>query len=627
VVAARPAVDARGALRRMLTFGVALLALLGFARSGQAAVTVWVVFAIFVAVSAVWVRGQYADSLDGRQWVIPYRVGAVLVAVAIALIVLSFTWDTERVDRGLPRIGGVVLIYLVAGSAVTQVRQTCSIGILGRKISIRHWGIWLTLAGLVVAAVGATLLVGMHSIVGAVLLAAGAAGLIPLGMGIGSEPVIRWLCGKEKAAPWLWGLGAGGAVLYAATAWIAVVVSRSSWLIPVLIVLALFMIAMVSTTHADIVAVTAGVALMGVMPAELPAKDLPSPGANASNVLVAIGDSYMSGEGASVFYEEPAEERRRCNRAPSAWAVLIAKNEPTFDGLKFLACAGAKQADVVEEQLDKEYAEDPEYGHYRPGMVVLSLGGNDVGFSTIAQTCLAPRDCTAIEKLWHGMIQRLPEELREAYRAVDERFPGVPVVVVPYPQPITAHGPCDQVAFSETEREFIRRFTSELNQKISDTAAEFGFHYLREMEDALVKDHLQLCDPGNGGRPGINFIGLRSVHGLAEERFNPTNWTHTSLHPNERGHLAMRRVFRDWLAAHPKTPSRRALEQPTVTTEQAPCDLEACKRQARRWAVEQVGHRFVDGGLLLWLAAAAGGAWLVAVAFFAYRRRVYAACG
>src|SRR4029450_77545 len=68
------------------------------------------------------------------------------------------------------------------------------------------------------------------------------------------------------------------------------------------------------------------------------------------------------------------------------------------------------------------------------------------------------------------------------------------------------------------------------------------------METSLWVPRLRLWDPLNDGRPGLNFLGLRSVRGAAEQRFNPANWLHSSLHPNERGHAALLRAFQTWTA-------------------------------------------------------------------------------
>jgi hypothetical protein len=282
-------------------------------------------------------------------------------------------------------------------------------------------------------------------------------------------------------------------------------------------------------------------------------------------------------------------------------------------------------------------------------MVVLALGGNDAGFASIGEMCLAPGQCNTKSAMWLKQFGVVREQLRRTYGRVDREFKGTPVVVVPYPEPLYLTGrQCGQVALSGDEQAFIHEFVTRLNSTIRATAREFGFYYLGRMEGALAGAHLQLCDPRNDGRPGINFIGLRSVGGSATQRFNPAKWMHTSLHPNERGHIAMARVFQQWLASrreerhgmdlwpreqYDEGAKGAIVEQAENSPPAKPqCDLgEArtrnCGTQARRWAARQIGRVLLDGGLCLLIAGAAGGAWCVGVAFFAHRRRAYARCG
>ncbi|MFI1991675.1 GDSL-type esterase/lipase family protein [Actinoplanes sp. NPDC020271] len=632
-------------------FVVALLGLLLSARSGQNAMVVWVVFAIFISVSTVWLRGQYADSLDGRQWVIPYRIGWLLGGVAAVLLLLAFTLPGKQNDKGLLGIGALVLVYLVGGSALTQARQSCTIRMLNREIHTRRCGRRLTVAGLVVAVAGAFVLGELGWIgAGAAMIGLGVLGLLPVGMALWSEQAIRWVCEKERPAAWLWGLGAGGAGLFVLAALGSAGVSHSAWLLPVLLVLGLLVAALVSTTQADVVGVMAAVALMGVTPAQMLTSDSPDPG-DGQRVLVAFGDSYMSGEGAAVYYsgtddggfKEGTEDggRSECRRAPSAWAALVTQDRMTFDGLKFMACSGARAPGVINQV--KAYHD--EVKSYVPAMVVVSLGGNDAGFASIGEMCLAPGDCSSAEDMWMNSFDVVKQQLRLAYGAVDQEFKRTPVVVVPYPDPIHLTGKqCDQVALTDSEQLFIHQFVERLNDTIRDTAREFGFIVLDAMPGALEQAHLQLCDPRNDGRPGVNFIGLRSVRGVATQRFNPTKWMHTSLHPNERGHIAMLRVFQRWFLQYNKEPrlvredhdDAAKGERVRLADGSAPakpqCDLsdtstKNCRTEARRWAAQQVGKRLIHDALCLWIAGAAGGAWMVAVAFFAYRRRVHAACG
>lgn len=683
----KPTVDVRGALRRTWAFVGALFGLLWLARSGQSEMVVFTAFAVFVSVATVWLRGQYADSLDGRQWVIPYRAGIWMTVGAVACLVIGFP-DFVRplverlpfaIDRELFGIVGILVIYLVAGSALTQARQT-RIGVVrGRRIHTGRWGFGLTVVGLLSAISGACMLSAGRLGLGWILIGSGVLALMPTGMALWSEQAIRWACARGAATGLLLGLGLGGAVLFAVAATGAGWVTHSTLMPAFLAILGLFVVAMVSTTQAGVVAVLAAVALMGVTPAQSSEQTWPDPVGGERKVLLALGDSYMSGEGASVYYKNTDDGgRNECRRAPTAWPALITQRAPKdplqdtvvldretneLNALMTLACSGAKSGGVVEQVRAYQAAGAPP-----PSLVVLSLGGNDVGFSSIGVMCLAPGECETQVGIWSNALKVLPERLRPAYEAVDRAFPNTPVVIVPYPDPIKrdAKG-CDQVTLSGGERRFIGEFVASLNGTIRQTAAHYGFHYVDTMPRALENAHAQLCDSANDGRPGVNFIGLRSVHGTAMQRFNPTKWVHSSLHPNERGHAAMSRVFQSWLARFPKgvparvdeeerqpvTPdvptcdsaddkSKRACAMPTgtvighesvpVAEAETPCDPlddkapTSCRKAAWHWAMRQVGGAMIRNGMWLLAPCSVAGAWMVAVAFFAYRRRVHASC-
>jgi hypothetical protein len=668
-----------GPVRRTIAFVAAMILLLGSARSGASEFTVWVVFAVFISVATIWIRGQYADSLDGEQWVIPWWAGTALAVAAVVLLVLP---TAEWLKSGFCGVGALVVLYLLAGSFLTHLRQSPSVPVFRLRLPTGRFGAGLIGAGVALVTAGAWLLTsGRPIVVGAVFLGLGALLFLPVGMALAAEGALRALCRRDRAGVALWGLGTGGAAVFGLATWRAVDVSASRWLIGILVVLGLVAFALVSTTQADIVAVCAVVAMMGVTPPqEVPPE--PNDLAGRKDVLVALGDSYMSGEGARVYYEGTDNgEVNECRRAPTAWAAMAGWS--SFNGVNFLACSGARTRHILtatpaapaapEEKVragmvpgpEPQYASE-EYTQldgylaakkrtgFRPAMVVLSIGGNDAGFSSIGEMCVAPGDCQTESHLWEKTVPQLSDQLRVAYFEVNQVFANIPVVVIPYPDPIADRGTdCTDVALSAQEQAFIRRYvTRTLNMTIRKIAKEYGFYYLAEMEQALTGEHLRLCDEDSGGRPGINFIGLRSVHGFAHHRFNPAKWLHGSLHPNERGHGAMLRVFQKWRDRQPlimmprvpiapedqaaKTSALNLLGQ--VTAEQAeqnakdqspPCDLlatteDGCRHQAQTWAYKKIGNRLVEDGLYLWIAAAVGGAWCVGLAFFGYRRRVWA---
>jgi lysophospholipase L1-like esterase len=450
-----------------------------------------------------------------------------------------------------------------------------------------------------------------------------------------------------------------GAVLFAGSTGIAFGRAGSISILIAFGVLALLVLAVVSSTQADIAAVIAVVALMGVTPmSEVKPNELKPVAGHG--LLVALGDSYMSGEGAQIFYKEGADEGKKgspnqCHRAPTAWAAMAGQTKLLFNSVAMLACSGADTYNVrhqgtVKEgersniqgnepgtQLDQVDLLEKELGvkELDPSLVVVSLGGNNAGFSTIGAMCIAPGDCSDKADLWEKTLDQVSRELTSTYQEIRTEFPNAPVLVTAYPIPIFTNTPgtavkCGQVALSDKDQEFISSFLPKLNATVKEAALKEGFYFLDKMADALEQAHLQLCDPENDGRPGVNFIGLRSVAGIAEQRFNPQNWYHNSLHPNARGHAAMLEVFEEWMAQNPKLGTTKPVPVEAKTSSdanEAPlCDLNpvkksgtpGCRDLGTKWALGQVSDKLLKDLWLIQFALAAVGAWLLGVAFYAW---------
>jgi lysophospholipase L1-like esterase len=628
------------AARRTVAFAVALVLLLFGAHGGATWPRVLLVLVVFVVVATVWVRGQYADSLDDDSWLLPWPWAIGFCVVGAALLVLGLV----RSGAGTGLVGAV-LLYFGIGALVMRWRE--------RDEGRRAWGLVFLGSGVVLGLLGSVLLGHVQGILPVGLLGFGLLLLLPVGAALLSEEAIQWLKDPGRGA-WRVGGVVGGVVVFGVVAVGTVVWVGSTWVLGVLLVLCLLVVALASSTQADIVAILAVIALMGVTPLQETRLEVLNPGGH-SRVLVALGDSYMSGEGASVYYQGTDEGGGdTCRRSPTAWAAMAGQQRP-FDGLAFVACSGARTANVRADPASipsprvqkgepgtqlAQYQDLQKQMPFTPSLVVLSIGGNDAGFSTIGLMCLAPGDCNTKSSLWTGGLDQVERLLRGTYAEVRAAFPTTPVVVTAYPNPIDNQvSSCGQVALSIRERNFLQDFVQRLNARVQKAAADYGFYYLKAMEGSLAASHLQLCDPLNGGRPGLNFIGLRSVNGVAEQRFNPANWSHSSLHPNERGHAAMLRVFQTWLAdteplsatgpkgSRPVTPPAPPAGEQAGVVVQPPCDLfdlspTGCRPQGQAWALQQVGRLLLTKGWLAALTAAA--AWAASVAFFGWRRRLAA---
>ena len=423
-----------------------------------------------------------------------------------------------------------------------------------------------------------------------------------------------------------------------------------------LVVLAALVFAIVSGTLADIFAALGIIALMGVTPQQEPLPAALQPG-QGQRVLVAFGDSYMSGEGANTYFEgTDIGGENQCRRAPTAWAAQAAQRY--FDGLVFLACSGARTYNVRPDELGVAETPEPrrqtasrapsststrsscQGGRVRAGLVVISVGGNDAGFSTIGKACAVPGSCDT-EDMRNWFTDELPqvqEELTSTFVEVRKAFPRTPVVATAYPDPIYMEPgetePCDDLALSGGDVRFIKDFLRQLNSAVHAAATASGLEFLQQTSQAFAAAGMQLCDPTGGSRPGVNFVGLRSVSGLADQRFNPTNWIHNSFHPNERGHAALLRAFDTWYA---QTGSKlsgpydvpQGMEGMEGVALQPQCDLVGdgldvpkCRSNADDWTVQQVAQAALPFVFLLLLVVVP--VWFASTALFGWRRHALA---
>lgn len=152
----------------------------------------------------------------------------------------------------------------------------------------------------------------------------------------------------------------------------------------------------------------------------------------ASRSLVALGDSYSSGEGNRPFLSNAPG----CNRsATMAWPQLVAAQ------LKLrmagnLACSGATTKALTapfknqSPQLDELKSKDA------ATFVTTTLGGNDLGFADVLFSCvLAPRGCVKNGRLAEARRDLITVEnaLVRSYGRIKQAAPTSRVVAVGYP--------------------------------------------------------------------------------------------------------------------------------------------------------------------------------------------------
>ncbi|GAA1672959.1 hypothetical protein GCM10009733_082630 [Nonomuraea maheshkhaliensis] len=309
----------------------------------------------------------------------------------------------------------------------------------------------------------------------------------------------------------------------------------------------------------------------------------PLPG-KPRHLIVALGDSYASGEGASAdelydYYRESNNNggndyRNACHRSRHAWsrkAFLADKPldpidgradsfDPTLD-YHLLACSGAQTENLLpspapgEEPITNAWGERAR-GRYREvsqldrgfldentTLVTLSIGGNDARFSDVLTRCLLPTVLPCQATTLDGESQRMEESvpfniatklepsMRTVLRVIHTRAPNAKIVLMGYPRLFENSGSCVMApeegawlnGLSDSLAEDLRRITDE-ERRVSGIPVSFA----DPREDFAGKS---VCnDFGSDGEAIHRFIPERTS---GEPPSNPVS--SQSFHPKISG--------------------------------------------------------------------------------------------
>ncbi len=325
-----------------------------------------------------------------------------------------------------------------------------------------------------------------------------------------------------------------------------------------------------------------GFVLIWVTWERTPAEQVLDPG--ETNIVIGLGDSYMAGQGASRFFEfnntampirivddgQQGEEPTRapvvdggsdCRRSPKALPARLAHVYGEDWAAVNLACSGARIRHIDQDvkhphgdrvnddgrafpgtltQLD-ELAGLDEAVRDRVRLVVVSIGGNDSGFSKVIMACLLPTDCTSQVQALNEQVPAALAGLGEAYAAVSAAADDLgggdspDVVVIPYPE-FLDNKECG-LTLSATERDAVLTFQRTLNAEIIQQATVAGLEVFEDGQHAYT-DGLKLCDDGGRGETsGANFLYLMPHDPLGG--LSPATWVQGSMHPRPDGHRRM----------------------------------------------------------------------------------------
>ncbi|MFY1624177.1 SGNH/GDSL hydrolase family protein [Micromonospora sp. WMMD723] len=208
---------------------------------------------------------------------------------------------------------------------------------------------------------------------------------------------------------------------------------------------------------------------------------------------VALGDSYASGVGAGSYTSESGS----CQRSTNAYPALYNTNiKPA--SYKSVACSGATTTDVVNNQLSALTSTTT--------LVSVTIGGNDVGFTTIMSTCVLQGETqcvAAVQAAENKARAELPAKLATVYNGIKSRAPSARVVVVGYPVFYQLGTVC--VGLSANSRAKINEGINLIDDitRTAATSAGFTFADVR----SIFVGH-QLCSYGEKWLHALNFANL-----------------------------------------------------------------------------------------------------------------------
>ncbi|WP_435224972.1 GDSL-type esterase/lipase family protein [Streptomyces sp. Tue6028] len=307
--------------------------------------------------------------------------------------------------------------------------------------------------------------------------------------------------------------------------------------------------------------------------------------AKPKDFVVAMGDSFSSGEGAGSYAPESDMDYGKrtwnaCHRSANAWSrkavlpgrsssvgALADANDPTLD-YQFVACSGAYTDNALgkysagrDDQTapwgwgnDGEFGEIPQLGSgvlsADTTLVTISIGGNDARFSPLAAACAAT-DCSDSGYTYKSDPKPLTEYepefiansvgpwVSETLTEIRAQAPNAKIVLMGYPR-LFSPTAC-AVEYNDREVAIFNSWADKLATVMKQSATSFG-------DPKIVYTNPQYKFEGHAFCDGPHYINPIQMSpngpGDFQEAAMPSRG---SIHPNDLGTTAYAQVLEDAL--------------------------------------------------------------------------------
>jgi lysophospholipase L1-like esterase len=286
---------------------------------------------------------------------------------------------------------------------------------------------------------------------------------------------------------------------------------------------------------------------------------------------LALGDSYISGEGAMNYRDGTDTADNQCHQSLVSYPYLLSDN---FISSASVACSGARMHNVDSTLTygqsayqvmappndgvvnNAMHAHSPGYKSQdafvaadNPEAVTISIGGNDIGFGDILEKCVHPTKYLADNLETASTCYDTYEDRAEVVNLINDQFTKLRslyknlkgsenstrrVYVIGYPQIAKVGGDCGlNVQMNADEVAFGHELISYLDSVIKLAADQAGVQYV-DTEHAF--DGHRLCEAQSGQAAVNGFTISKTPTGGYDFK--------ASFHPNQRGHQLLADVIR-----------------------------------------------------------------------------------
>jgi lysophospholipase L1-like esterase len=253
-------------------------------------------------------------------------------------------------------------------------------------------------------------------------------------------------------------------------------------------------------------------------------------GAALDGPIVALGDSYTAG---ALLPINLTANPVGCLRSPKAYPALVAAalGAPLTDA----ACSSAGVKNLTVAQPTDLGTNPPQLDALAPddGLVLLTLGGDDIGFSNVLDECMKlsftdPWGSPCAAHYTSGgtdqlaaLIKAVAPRMATALAEIAARAPQARIVLVGYPDLFPLSGGCwPRVPITDGDITYLRGLELKLNAALAADAAAAGATFVDTYTPTIGHD---FCESES----------VRDVEGIV-----PGSLT-LPFHPNTRGQAAI----------------------------------------------------------------------------------------